>query len=128
MPTMRRLAILLCLTTSTGAAQPAGGFVPYPGARPLCAEHVSGTPLHITWRSYATPDSVDAVVAHYEKTTGRKATKLPGGERRLEWNADHKLAVYPAADNDRFPHCATKPTGDERTVLLISTAAGRGGK
>ncbi len=128
MPTMGRLAILLFVTTSAGAAQPGAGFVPYPGARQLCAEHVSGTPLHITWRSYATPDSVDAVVAHYEKATGRKATTRPSGERQLEWHEDHKLAVYPAADNDRFPHCATKPTRDERTVVLISTAAGRGGE
>lgn len=124
MPKMGRLAVLLFLTTGADAAQPGAGFVPYPGARPLCAEHVSGTPLHITWSSYATPDRVEIVVTHYEKTTGRKATTLPRGERRLEWNANHTLGIYPAADNDRFPHCETKPTRDERTIILISTAVG----
>jgi hypothetical protein len=125
MPDARRLAILLLMTASLAAAQPSAGFASYPGARRLCAEHVSGTPMHLTWRSYATRDSLDTVVAHYEKATGRKATTLASGERRLEWNANHKLGIYPAADNDRFPHCETKPARDERTVILISTAVGR---
>lgn len=119
----RAVAVGVFAAACAVTAQVPAGFEPYQGARLLCSGHVSGSGLHVTWQSYATRDRVEAVIGHYEKTTGRKATTLPGGERQIEWNDDHKLAVYPAAEHDRLPYCASAPAPEEHTVILISTAA-----
>ncbi|MEO8705245.1 MAG: hypothetical protein ABI867_34705 [Kofleriaceae bacterium] len=85
---------------------------------------MSGTTMHITWSSYASKDSVATIVAHYETTTGRKATPAgANGERTLEWDKDRKLEVYPASKNDAFPSCGKKPTTGEQSVILMSSAA-----
>ena len=79
--------------------------------------------MHITWSSFASKDSVAAIVKHYETTTKRKATAGSKGDFTLEWDADNKLSIYPATKNDAFPHCDQKPKGGEKAVILISRAA-----
>jgi hypothetical protein len=126
---MQRSACVLAVSVSVAvaalaavaAATPRAGFASYRDARLLCAEHVTGTGMHVMWSSYASKDDVATIAAHYEKTTGRKATTGTKGERHLEWDADHKLDIYPAARNDAFPHCAKKPGRGERSVILMSS-------
>ena len=113
----------VCLAASLNQGEPPAASLAYKGARLLCAEHVNAGTIHISWQSHATPDPVDTVVAHYERTTGRKATVRADGERHIELRADHDLSIYPAASNDAFPHCDVKPTTRERTVIRISEAA-----
>jgi hypothetical protein len=118
---VHRIAIVLwCAAAATAAATPRAGFSSYKDARLLCSEHVAGSGMHVTWSSYATKDSVSTVVAFYEKSSGRVATSGGNGERQLEWDKDHKLDIYPASRNDRFPHCDTRPEKGERTVILMS--------
>lgn len=129
---MQRSACVLAVSAFVAAltvlaadvvATPRAGFASYRAARLLCAEHVTGTSMHVMWSSYASKDDVATIAAHYEKTTGRKATTGARGERHLEWDADHKLDIYPAARNDDFPHCAKKPARGERSVILMSSVA-----
>lgn len=117
------LALLAVSTPAPATATPRAGFASYRDARLLCSEHVSGAGMHVTWSSYASKDDVSTIAAHYEKTTGRTATVGARGARHLEWDADHKLDIYPAARNDDFPHCDQKPARGERAVILMSSAA-----
>jgi hypothetical protein len=115
-----RIAIALLGMTALAEAD---GFGPYPRARLLCSQHVTGKTMHITWTSHASSDSAEAIVKHYEKTTKRKATRGDKGEWNLAWDDNHKVAIYPVTKNDAFPHCDVKPTGGEKAVILISRAA-----
>ena len=119
----RLLVVCVCLAASVDQAGPPAASLAYKGARLLCAEHVNAGTIHIIWQSHATTDPVDTVVAHYERTTGQKATVRADGERYIELHADHHLSIYPSASNDAFPHCGVKPTTRERTVIRISEAA-----
>jgi len=116
-------AAWVLVASGLGQARPALPETRYPGSRQLCAEHVNGAGLHISWVTYATRDAPDAVVALYERTTGRKSTARADGSRAFEWDALHTTSIYPATRNDAFPHCDVKPTGRERTVILTSVAA-----
>ena len=53
---------------------------------------------------------------------GRTATTGSKQERHLDWDADHKLDIYPAGKNDEFPHCDKKPAADDKSVILMSRA------
>ncbi len=120
---MRALVLCGILCGMAAAAEkPWMGFAAYPDARLLCDQHVSGTGMHILWRSYATVDALDRVIAFYERDTGRKTRPGAGGAPGLELDADRKLAIYPAARSEEFPSCAVKPAAGERTVILVSTA------
>ena len=119
----RLLVVCVCLAASVNQAGPPAASLAYKGARLLCTEHVNAGPIHIVWQSHATSDPVDTVVAHYERTTGQKATVRADGAHRIELQADHYLSIYPSASNDAFPHCGVKPTPRERTVIQISEAA-----
>ena len=120
---MRFLVAALLAVAPLAEATPRAGFASYPGSRLLCSQHVSGNTMHITWSTHGSKDTVDAIVKHYEKTTKRIAKPGSKGEQVLAWDADHQLAVYPAKRVDEFPHCDTKPTRGERSVLLFSNAA-----
>lgn len=91
------------------------GFAPFPGARPLCAEHVSGRGMHVEWYSFATSASSEDVVAFYR--AGTRAREL-----QVDGPGQTKLAVFPASDASRYPSCAEHPTAAERTVILVSRA------
>jgi hypothetical protein len=53
------------------------------------------------------------------------ATGGADGSRHFEWDASHKMSIYPAARNDDFPNCAVKPLARERTVILSSVGTRR---
>lgn len=122
---VRLLAACVLATSGLGHAGPTPPDSPYPGARRLCSEHVSGRDTHISWESYATADALDRVVAHYQRTTGRTAAVQPDGSRHFDWDTSHQMSIFPAARNDDFPHCDVKPMARERTVILSSVATRR---
>jgi hypothetical protein len=101
------------------------GFAAYPGARPLCAEHVAGSPppgggapMHITWASFETTDATDVVLAYYAKP-GASDAGFP--DARISIHA----ARGPAPDGGApFPRCDTAPSAAARTVIVVSRAAG----
>lgn len=117
--TIRRAAFLVILLAGPAAAEPK--HPDYPKARTLCSEHVTGTNMHILWRSSATSDPIAKVVAHYEKLLKTKAGTDDHGQRTFK-DDDHVLSIFPAASADKFPSCSTKPNKRERTVILRSQA------
>jgi hypothetical protein len=117
---MRRAAFVALLVSSVAVADSKDGFETYKGARQLCSEHVAAKDMHIQWASYATTDDVAKVIASYEKSTGKKAAKQAKGNVTIEKDKGYVLSIYAAKDVDKFPTCATKPTADEKTVILIS--------
>lgn len=118
---MRLAAALVVVLVGTALADPTG-FEPYKGARNLCSEHVVGNTMHITWSSWATKDDLASVVASYEKAIGKNAGTGDKGERTFSGDKDFRLAIYPAAKLDDFPHCNEKPKAGEKTIVLISQA------
>lgn len=122
-------ALLLLLVASSAFADAPKKDVPkaytaYPGSRQLCYQHISGTTMHIMWSSHATKDELAKVVEHYEKGLGKKAAKADAhGARLIEVDADRHVTIYPAAANDKLPHCETKPKAGEQTLVMISTTA-----
>jgi hypothetical protein len=84
------VTLLVVCTQTTTSALPFAGFAPPQGARRLCAEHVNSPTMHITWQSYATADALDEVVAHYQKATGRTATRQADGSHRHTRRANHR--------------------------------------
>jgi hypothetical protein len=105
-----------------------GAFATYPQVRPLCDEHVSGNGMHITWRSYATRDSLDQVVKFYEGDQKRAATVDDNtGERKFvaASDPDTVLSVYSpaAAVTAKVPTCGKGATKDgDRALILVSEA------
>ena len=122
---VRPIAICALVSSAFGQAAPAPPDPHYPGARQLCAEHVSGQDMHISWESYATADPVDRVVAHFQRASGRTATVRADGSRHFDWDAVNKMSIYPAARNDAFPNCDVKTSARERTVILSSVGTRR---
>jgi len=119
---MLRIAVFVVSCCALAGAAPSADFEPYRGARKLCAEHVTGNSMHITWSTHATSDDLNKVVAFYEQTLGRKAGTGARGERTFEAKPDRSLSIYPAARHADFPHCETKPKAAEKTVILVSRA------
>jgi hypothetical protein len=117
---------LALVTLAAAAAERWASFAAYPGARQLCDEHVAGTTMHISWRSYATADPVATVVAFYEKDQGKKAERGEHGDFTLHAPArdDDAITVFPAAEAAAFPGCAEKARKTEKTIILVSSRAG----
>lgn len=127
---MRRIALVLPLLALSLAAEGKAGerwfsFAAYPGARPLCNEHIVGNTMHISWMSFATKDELKKVVAFYEKDQGAKAEPSENGEQEIHAPArnDDIVAMFPADQADHFPSCSEKPARGEKTVILVSSAA-----
>jgi hypothetical protein len=97
---------------------------PPPEARELCSGHVSGTPVHIVWTSWALRSSPPDVVAHYARQYA--VSPCPGDDSHLELADDHgsRLSVYPAAELDKRPSCTNAARADEGTILLHAHASG----
>jgi hypothetical protein len=114
-----RFALLLLLIPTVAFAD---AYPPPKGARNLCSEHVIGNTMHIAWTSWASKDDVAKVVADYEKSLAMKAKAGDKGEHEFSDGKNLRLAIYPAAKVDDFPHCATKPAAGEKTIVLISQA------
>lgn len=103
-----------------------GVFAAYPRQRKLCDQHVSGDAMHITWRSYATSDSLAKVVEFYESDQKtRAAIDEKTGARKFVAAADSDiiLSIYEAAAATKIPTCPEGATrkGDN-TVILVSQA------
>jgi hypothetical protein len=112
------------LPSAAAATQKWASFAAYPGAKPLCSEHVHANGIEIAWQSYATTDAPDRVVAFYEKDQKTKSTAGDAGEKSIHAPArDDDLVSIIAADKaDKLPHCATAPAADARTVIVVSSA------
>src|SRR5262245_15286233 len=109
------VALALVVATLGGLALAAerwfGAFAAYPQVRELCDEHVSGSGMNITWRSFATGDSLDKVVKFYESDQKHAATvDEKSGERKFvaAKDPDTILSVYSvaAATAAKVPTCA----------------------
>lgn len=116
----RVLVVLVCLAVTPAAADSKDGFETYKGARKLCSVHVASKGAHVDFSTHATVDDVAKVVAFYEKSTGKKATKQVKGNMLIEKDKGWMLTVYEASQNDKFPSCEEKPIAGEKAVILIS--------
>lgn len=87
-----------------------------------------GNTMEIHWRTWASADPVEKVVAFYEKARGEKPTRDHAGG--WQWKdpkqPDHLFTIY-RADQKGVPSCETKPKDGERTILMDSIAHRRGG-
>ncbi|MBI5512897.1 MAG: hypothetical protein HY909_03970 [Deltaproteobacteria bacterium] len=104
-----------------------GVFSPPEGARRLCDQHVNAPPLHVAWSSYALAEAPREVVARYRARRFRTDTPEPDvnpdpEHLTLRGPGDVVVTIYPSGENNSHPHCATEPTDQERTVLLLSRA------
>ena len=97
-----------------------GAFAPYPGARHLCTEHISGGKMHIEWSSYATADAPAEVVAFYKKRAQSYHQDPGPGDPTFAVDGDRKLSVSKVSGD--YPKCAEGPTGSEKTVIVVSQA------
>ena len=117
-------AIVLGAACAGSAAPPAEDwtiFRPYPGARRLCNQHVSGNTMHITWVLYATEDPPERVRAFYEKNTSGAAVEKEGGKLvNLRGPKKELLSIHGV--QERYPSCGVAPSGRDRTVIVVSTA------
>jgi hypothetical protein len=114
-------------TAPAGGERWAGVFMPYPGARKLCWQHVSGfsdgKPIHIMWTGYATKDPPERVSDFYARnTSGNTVGKSTHGLAQLRGPKLEVLSVQIAARKD-YPTCEVKPASSDRTVIIVSTAA-----
>jgi len=131
---MNRLGVALALTILTTGALAAerwfGSFAAYPQVRPLCDEHVSGNGMNISWRSYASLDTLDKVVKFYESDQKRAAmVDQKTGERKFvsASDADTILSVYSpaAAVAAKVPTCAKGATREGESALILVFKATR---
>ena len=127
----RRALWLLATATIVLGAACAGGttpseenwtiFRPYPGARRLCNQHVSGNTMHINWVLYATEDAPERVRAFYEKNTSGAAVEKEGGKLvSLRGPKKELLSIHGV--KERYPSCGVAPSGRDRTAIVVSTA------
>jgi hypothetical protein len=120
-------AIALVAITRAGVAKELErwfSFAAYPAARPLCDEHVAGSSMHISWRSFASRDPVERVVAFYERDQGAKATEQSPGAFVLHARArpDDVLEVRGTGGAGTYPSCSVRPAKGEKTVVIVSSA------
>ena len=96
-------------------------FKPYPGARRLCNQHVSGNTMHINWTLYASEDEPDKVRRFYEKnTSGASVEKEAGKLVRLRGPKKEVLSIHGV--KDRYPSCGVAPSARDRTAIVVSQA------
>lgn len=130
---MRRLAaaaaiVALAACARAGdrrAAAPSGElwldvFVPYPRARALCDERLDGHSMDVAWRSYATADTSDAVVAFYKQAHPTLVDRDGKDLVSLRAPGEKALAVMEAGR--RAPSCGEPATPGERTIIVVSQA------
>jgi hypothetical protein len=97
-------------------------FVAYPGARRLCAQHVTGNVMHIHWTAYATPDPCPAVIAFYVQ---RYPGTPMGDTLTISARAGARLSVH-AAGSSGYPTLEVGPDAADQTVIIVSRAVGPG--
>ncbi len=101
------------------------GFASYAGARQMCDQFLkgSGSPMEIHWRSFATPDTFEKVVAFYDRTKVKDVEK-ESDSVTFHLDQDTVLSVH-AALPVHYPTCENKPKSGEKTVIVVSRAARR---
>lgn len=99
-----------------------GVFPRFPGARELCAQHVTGAnDRHITWTAYATASPPEEVSRFFEQNHGGATVERDDGELRLRGPEDWVLSVHPRGG--RYPTCEVAPKADDATVIIVSKAS-----
>jgi hypothetical protein len=123
MACLAAVLVLACQRTPAGRAVAPwpSEFAPYPGARRLCAQSSTAGALRIQWTAYATVDEAATVAGFYARTHGVDPGLRPFVVRG---RGRTTLAVHEAAATD-VPRCPQGPAPNERTVILVSTAAAR---
>ncbi len=101
------------------------GFAWYAGARQMCDQFLkgSGSPMEIHWRSFATSNTFEKVVAFYAKAKVKDMKKEPDSVT-FHLDPDTVLSVH-AASPAQYPTCENKPKSGEKTVILVSRATRR---
>ncbi len=117
------LAIASCARGGRGVAAPTADrwldvFVPYPRARALCDERLVGHSTDVAWRSYATADAADAVVAFYKEAHPTLVDRDGKDLVSLRAPGEKALAVMEAGR--RAPSCSEAPAPGERTIIVVS--------
>jgi len=100
------------------------GFTPYAGARPLCSESVlafsNGKQIEIHWKTFATRDTADQVMAYYSK--GVKGNLEVKGQSLTLSRGNPVQAVLSvdAASAKQYHTCGDLPRPDENTIIGVS--------
>lgn len=100
-------------------------FDAYPGARPLCNEHLTGAPsangpgMHLSWQSYATRDDLATVSAFYREHHAGFIESAKDAPLTLAADADTKLSLHALGEH---PTCSVPPTVSEKTIIVVSRA------
>lgn len=112
------LAFALASLTSALAIAPAPAERIPAGGRFLCSQHVTGTNVHIAWRSFAFTRTVAELRAEYA-TRGITFTQQ-GDDLVHAPNDSFRLSIHPA--NGSYPSCEQRPNANERSVIVLSNA------
>jgi hypothetical protein len=101
----------------------------YPSARQLCHEHVRASGprrMEIEWMLFASADAPEEVIAFYERDEKSRAKRDEHGGYDIASKsaARDRMSIIPAAKASHYPHCATRATANEKTVILVSRAVG----
>ena len=119
MPKPAPSVVALVLLLACDGRPPLDGLA-YPGARVLVDREVTGRSMAFHWRCYATSDSLERVVAHYDANArlARAAFRLAPGEVGFAARSDPELhvAVFPAQNLPQHRQCEG-PLAGEVTVI-----------
>ncbi len=110
------------------AAPPWFGFETFPGAEPLCDEHVAVAPggklREIHWASYATA-SPHYEVSSFYKRHDAGAPEQDRDETTFANGKALRLSVIRLPTSQPYPRCERGPKPTHRTVLVVSRAEAR---
>lgn len=103
------------------------GIALYPGSRQLCDEHVTARPTtphppntpwrEIDWRSYATSDPADRVVAFFDPE-GKYVEAAEAGETTLRRDGV-RISVFTLPASRPAPTCAVPPASGDRALIVL---------
>lgn len=116
----------LGVCTLPGQGAPPSGkwldFTPYPGARELCNEVVTGHggkgPVEIHWHSFASRDALADVIEFYARREGKNAERT-SDSLDVHHGTNQILSVY-SASKTGVPGCASKPNSVEKAIIIVS--------
>jgi|GEM_PF-5870606 len=117
-------SVLFCICALAGPAYSSESFPEYPKTQALCAEHVSGTPFHIDWKSASSSEDTASVVGFFEQKMQAKSKAGDHGSSTFSHPKDPNLVltIYPASEAAHFPACQKKPEASAKTILMTSQA------
>jgi hypothetical protein len=112
------------VVTHSALAQPTFHFPPYPGAKHICSQHISGIPMHISWSSSGTPEQREKVIDFY-KEVARKTKGVVFVKKAKDFtlrSPDGYTAVSVHVARGDHPKCDKEPPAGDRTVIIHSTS------